>query len=137
MIKAVIFDFFGVLFLDGKNPNRPLLNYIKNELRPKYKIGILSNAAIDYAKEKFDQHDYALFDDILPSFAYGMPKPETGIYKLAAKRLDVKPGECVFIDDTSGHCQGAEAAGMKAILYKDLISFKNNLKELLAAGADD
>jgi len=137
MIKAIIFDFFGVLLLDGREPNRPLLDYIREQLKPKYKVSILSNASQDYAKEYFDRADYKLFDDILPSFAYDMPKPQAGIYKLAAQRLKVKPEKCVFIDDNQGHCDGAEAAGMRAIYFYNFGTFKKEFEKLLAAGADD
>ena len=46
MIKAIIFDFYGVIDLGGL-PNKPLLEIIKHDLKPRYKIGILSNAGRD------------------------------------------------------------------------------------------
>ena len=47
MIKAVIFDFFGVLE-HHLAPNREVLDYIQRELKPNYKIGVVSNVMADY-----------------------------------------------------------------------------------------
>jgi len=137
MIKAIIFDFFGVLLLDGREPNRQLLDLIRHELKPVYKISVLSNASRDYAKEYLDKTDYELFDDILPAFAHGMPKPQAGIYNLASQRLKVRPEECLFTDDNSGLCEGAVAAGMKSVYFYNVEDFRKEIKKILAAGPDN
>ena len=58
-----------------------------------------------------------------------MPNPE--IYKLAAKRLAVKPEECIFIDDMLKNVQAAESTGMKGIVYKDFADFLTKISELI------
>lgn len=37
------------------------------------------------------------------------------LLQLTAKRLNLKPEECIFLDDLAKNCEGAEAAGMVAI----------------------
>jgi epoxide hydrolase-like predicted phosphatase len=195
MIKAVIFDCFGVLttesfgafrnqyfensvenrakanklmgdlnagrleydvFLDGlaglsgiskekvldylsstKSPNILLFSYIRKELKPKYKIGMLSNAGGNWLKELFSEEDLKLFDDIVLSYEHGLIKPEPDIYLLASGRLGVEPGECVFIDDSQNHCEGARAVGMQAVPYKNFQQMKQGLEEILAPGANN
>lgn len=44
-------------------------------------------------------------------------KPEPEPLLFAAKKLKVKPGECVYIGDAETDKQAAEAAGMKAIIF--------------------
>lgn len=189
MIKAIIFDFFGVLVTEGFKqfcdtyfpndkekrrraielvtkhdaglvtkddyiqglislagvdsatvddhmssnvPNKPLLDYIKDELKPKYKVGVLSNSGDDYISQMLEPADLEIFDDIILSYQHGMVKPSEEIFRFAAKRLEVPPENCVFVDDSPNHCRGAQRAGMKAILYEDYSNFKTDIEKILA-----
>jgi epoxide hydrolase-like predicted phosphatase len=122
-------------YLSEGQPNQPLFDLIRGNLKPKYKIGMLSNAGDDWLDDLFNPEDIALFDDKILSFEHGMIKPDPRIYLLAAKRLGVKPDECVFIDDAQRHCEGAKAVGMQAILYKDFAQMKTELEHLLNQSA--
>ena len=47
-------------------------------------------------------------------------KPDPEIYLLAAERLDVRPGCCLYVGDGSYHeLSGAAAAGMRPVLIRD------------------
>lgn len=48
---------------------------------------------------------------------YKNPKPHPEPLLLAAKRLNVKPEESVYVGDTQSDIQSAKSAGMKMILY--------------------
>jgi putative hydrolase of the HAD superfamily len=121
----------------GNNvPNRPLLDFIGNRLKGKYKLGILSNSSEDYPGQLLDKIDYELFDDIVLSYKFKIVKPDPEIYKLAAHRLGVPPGEVIFIDDSYGHAEGARTAGMKAIFYNNFGQMKAELAKILTAGTD-
>src|SRR3990172_8698943 len=120
MVKAIIFDFFGVLTTpEGDLPNHQLLAYIRENLKPHYKLGIVSNAAADWVYEILDRKDVALFDDIIISHRAGIAKPELAIYEMALENLKVRPEDTVFIDDIELFCDAARAVGMQAILYQD------------------
>lgn len=111
--------------------NIPLLEYIK-VLSNKYKIGLLSNVSSNWIREEFlSASETKLFDDVLLSYEAGTTKPDPAIYHLAAKRLDVEPSECVFIDDGIFNCQGARDVGMQAIAYKSFVQCRNELEKLL------
>lgn len=111
--------------------NEKLLDYIR-ELSQNYKIGLVSNVGSNWIRERFlNDSEQALFDEFILSYEVGLIKPEPEIYNLAASRLGVEPEECVFIDDGEMNCHGAEAVGMKAILYSSFAKFKPELERLL------
>jgi HAD superfamily hydrolase (TIGR01509 family) len=124
-------------YLDENKPNEPLLDYVRSDLKPHYKIGMLSNAGNDWLKEMFTQEDIELFDDIVLSYKFGVIKPQPEIYDLATKRLGVASNECVFVDDQEKHCEGARQAGILAIRYQNFNQIRSNLKAILSADADN
>lgn len=185
-IKAIVFDCFGVLYLDahaslsieypdvaqqlsdinrqsdygmiersdyietvarltGETPtaverfvetehrlNKPLINYIQSKLRPYYKIGLLSNIGRDWINDFFDSHQlHDMFDAVVVSGDEGITKPHQRIYEIMAGRLNLRPEQCLMIDDREDNCAGADAAGMPAIYYRDFTSFKQQLEALL------
>ena len=58
-------------------------------------------------------------DEMVLSYKVQMKKPDSCIYREAAKRLCVDPEECIFVGDGgSNELTGAREAGMKAIQAK-------------------
>ena len=94
-----------------------LTRYLQS-LRPRYRVGLLSNAWND-ARAAFTQkyHLDKVMDTFVISAEEGMAKPDLRIYRLAAERLEVAPRECIFVDDRAGNVTGAEAAGMKGVVF--------------------
>lgn len=117
--------------IDNNIPDQQLFKYIKKELKPHYKIGVLSNAAANWLGEIFTKEQNALFDAIALSYEVGAIKPEPKAYETIAKRLGVKTAECIFVDDQQRYCLGAEKVGMKSIGYAEFAPFKERLKQLL------
>lgn len=116
---------------EGDLPDEELLDYIKS-LRKICKTAVLSNANRGVVERKIGQERVAeCFDDIVVSADVGMAKPDPRIYALAADRLGVEPGECVFIDDIPHLAEGARSAGMQAVVYKDFVQMKTELEALL------
>lgn len=115
----------------ANNPrNAELLDFIENELKSKFKIGLLSNVAKDRTKELFTDADIALFDDIVLSFQVGLAKPDPQIFMMAAERLGVEPDECVFVDDLSKYLLGAESIGMSTVLYTSMEGLRVELTKI-------
>ena len=124
-------------YLNRNKPNEPLFKLIRDELRPKYKIGMLSNSSANWLDELFTPEDINLFDDIILSYEVRVTKPDPRIYQLAAERLGVKVEQCILVDDIKRYVEGAEAVGMQAIWYRDFEKMKTGLEKILSAGADD
>ena len=110
--------------------NDALFDYIRDQLKPSYKIGLLSNAAEDRLAEMFRTDQVALFDATVLSFQIGAIKPDPMTYQTIAERLGVDVSECIFIDDQPKYCEGATQAGMVAIHYQGLSPLKLELNQL-------
>jgi HAD superfamily hydrolase (TIGR01509 family) len=94
-----------------------LTRYLQS-LRPRYRVGLLSNAWNDTRAALIQKyHLDKVMDTIVISAEEGMAKPDLRIYRLAAERLEVAPRECIFVDDRAGNVTGAEAAGMKGVVF--------------------
>lgn len=117
---------------DANEADEELLDYIKMELKPQYKIGLLSNAAENWLNRLFTPAQVALFDAITLSCELGVTKPDVRIYEDNMRKLGVEPNECVFVDDREKYCEGARVLGMQAICYENFAQFTHNLKEVLA-----
>ncbi len=130
MIKAIIFDFYGVVEQQGQ-PNKQLLDFIRQKLKPSHKIGLLSNSSGQGMPEFFSDKDELLFDDMVFSGQVGVAKPNPEIYKIAANKLGVEPIECIYIDDDDYRVEGAKVASMQAILYENFDQMKTELEKVL------
>lgn len=116
--------------IDVNAPNEPLFAYIK-QLKRKYKIGVLSNAANNWLAELFTSEQVALFDAVSLSYESGLIKPHPLAYEKIAAKLGVDVSECVFVDDQERHCAGAREAGMNAVVYNDFEQMKSDLERIL------
>ena len=94
------------------------------------RTALLSNSwGNTYPRDTWD----GMFDDVVISGEVGMRKPEPEIFLLAARRLDLKPEECVFIDDLELNVDGARAVGMTAILHTEYDETRRALETLFGA----
>jgi putative hydrolase of the HAD superfamily len=188
MIKAIIFDCFGVLAVDGWLPfkrqhfgerpeqlqkvtelnrqtdagllpydefirsvatmagvppeefraqieqtvvNEELLDYIAAELKPSYRIGMLSNVAGHWFEKKFDREQRKLFDAVTLSSQTGFVKPDPRAYEAVLTELELGAGEALFVDDREKNCSAAREIGMQAMVYRDFAQFRHDLTEVL------
>lgn len=111
-------------------PNEELFAYIERDLKPLYKIGMLSNASYNVLEHLFTPGQVALFDATALSFEVGLTKPQLDMYHVIAQRLGVQAEECVFVDDQQRHLEGAERAGMQGVLYTSVTDLKQAIEEL-------
>ena len=84
---------------------------------PKMKFAVASNHLSlmgDWIKSlPIGQH----FDVFFTSGDRGLVKPSAAYYYALARELEEPPANILFIDDTAANCEGAEAIGMKALLF--------------------
>jgi putative hydrolase of the HAD superfamily len=103
--------------------NKQLFEFIRDTIKPRYQVGLLSNAADNWLDNLFEPWQVALFDEIVLSYAVGMVKPDPAIYDLIATKLGVKPDECLFVDDIERFVTAARDAGMDGILFESTAQF--------------
>jgi putative hydrolase of the HAD superfamily len=100
-----------------------LLAYIK-ALRPKYRVGLLTNVGKGGLNRWFDAAMLETYFDVsVASGDIGYAKPEARAYEITADRLGVRTDECIMVDDRELNCVGAQAVGMQAIEYRSLEQF--------------
>lgn len=129
-------DEFAREKIDDNEPNEPLFDYIKTSLKPRYKLGMLSNAGANWLGEIFESEQVALFDVVALSYATGFVKPQRQAYHAIARQLGAEPAECIFIDDQLRYVEAARGVGMQAISYQDFAQMKRELEKLLADTED-
>jgi|JRYG01.1.fsa_nt_gb HAD superfamily hydrolase (TIGR01509 family) len=113
--------------------NEPLYNFLLT-LKPNYKIGLLSNIGRGWIQNFFDEHQlHDVFDAVVLSGDEGVTKPHPQIYELMSERIGANVNECIMIDDLPENVAGADAAGMKGIVYGNLRQMTKELEELLRA----
>ncbi|WP_423603883.1 HAD family hydrolase [Sphingomonas sp. MS122] len=82
----------------------------------------------------FRQEWPALFDrfrDVVVSGEEKLLKPDARIYNLALTRFGLEPHEAIFIDDNAANVAGAQAVGLRSVLFKGAPGLRG---ELAAAG---
>lgn len=112
-------------------------DYVKGwmqELKDRgYRLYILSN----YARRTYAQtreNALSFLEDVdgqIFSFEVHQIKPEPEIYQTLLEKFDLKPEECVFLDDRAENIRGAEAAGIHGIQFTGYEAAKAKLEEKL------
>ena len=112
----------------GMKPLEPMIEAVRRIRASDLLTGLVSNS---WSTGHYDRKLLAeLFDAVVISAEVGLHKPQPEIYRLAAERLEVEPGECIFVDDLKENCEGAVAVGMTAILHRNAPETIARLTEL-------
>lgn len=97
-----------------------------------YHCYYLSNFAHQAHFDCMDALDFLpCMDGGILSYQDKVIKPDADIYELLLARYDLKPEECVFLDDTEKNLPPAAKLGMKTILFRDK---EQAVRELEALG---
>ncbi|MET9563804.1 HAD family hydrolase [Streptomyces tauricus] len=101
------------------SPNVELIEYVRG-LRSRCRLGILSNSFVgarelETAMYRFDE----LVEQIFYSHEIGVCKPDPRAFDMTCARLEVRPADCLFIDDYDVNIDAARAAGLRAHLFED------------------
>lgn len=103
---------------------------IENLRQKGYKLALLSNHVkewVEYSELIFDYHK--LFHHTLYSYQLSLIKPDKDIFIALLKKLQVKPQECLFIDDSIKNIEAARELGMKTIQFISVKKLKKELKK--------
>ena len=104
---------------------------IVKKLKKQYKLGLLSNHIEDWLEETIENHHLnKTFDVIVTSYKSRKAKPDIRIYKEIVEQLQVKPTECVYIDDLEKNIPPAKELGIHTILFTNLEQLLEELRDL-------
>lgn len=105
-------------FWAGDALDERLVAFIR-QLRPRYQIGLISNAMDSLRRDLTHRWDIGdLFDSLTISAEAGCLKPDPAIYHQALAQLACRPSQALFIDDFLVNVMGAQAVGMHALHYR-------------------
>lgn len=98
-----------------------------------YKVFLLSN----YPKSFFELHSKKHFsflpyiDGKVVSAYVNLIKPDIRIYETLLNKYNLKPEECVFLDDREENVEGAEKAGIHGIQFLSYDDANRKLEQML------
>ena len=95
----------------------------------------------NWSRETFPlvRHRYPVFDlldGIVVSGEERTMKPYPALYRILLDRYGLKAEECLFIDDNPINIEGAEAVGIRGIVFNDADQLKTALDHLLPERCD-
>lgn len=123
-----------VHYYEHKTYNKALIN-LKNQLSEHYDVYILSNMnreAIEYLKKI---HIFDNTKGYVVSQDCGITKPNTKIYRVLCDKYNLKPDECLFIDDKRKNVNAATNMGMRGFVYEEnndeLVNYMKSLNMMV------
>ncbi|WP_421236928.1 HAD family hydrolase [Aeromonas jandaei] len=93
-----------------------------------YALSNMGHASIDWLEQH--QDFWRFFSGKVVSARVRMMKPEPDIYRYLLVSFDLKPAECIFIDDCPANVAAAEALGIRGMVFTDAASCRQQLVEL-------
>lgn len=124
-------DLFMQIIESGELPLRPGVARIVDEaIAKKLKLAVCSTSnerAVNLVVEKLlGEKRKSHFNAILAGDVVSKKKPDPEIYNLALQRLDLKPDECVVVEDSRNGLLAAKAASMHCIVTTNGYTEKEN-----------
>ena len=79
---------------------------------------------------------FKLLDGYVVSSDEKVIKPEAEIYQRLFNKFNLKPEECIFVDDRAENIKGGRRVGMDGIVFTDAKQYERELREKLEADHD-
>ncbi|MER5744574.1 HAD-IA family hydrolase [Streptomyces sp. NPDC002225] len=115
-------------------PNEELIAYVRG-LRGRCRLGILSNSFVGAREREETAYRFGeLVERIVYSHEIGIEKPDPRAFDAACAALDVRPQDCLFVDDVAANVEAAGAAGMQGHLFEDNARTIARIETHLTAG---
>ncbi len=109
----------------------PEVVQVIQELKNKFKIGLLSNFMSDWLSEILTRENLnQLFDAQIISSAHGVVKPEQAAFDKILTGLNVSANEAIFIDDRQMHVDGGRRAGIVSVLFTSAQELRQDLRDI-------
>ncbi len=101
------------------------------QLGKKHTLALLSNTDVLHYKKwsKLLGNDLNLFKQVILSFRVHAAKPSKEIFLEAARKLGVKPRQCIYIDDRAEYARAAAKVGMKGIRFVSVKQLRIDLEK--------
>ena len=110
------------------SPSRGIVEFLKFLKQKEYRLAIASSSPrrnIDLIIKKIETQTF--FDFIISGEEVERGKPEPDIFLKTAAAFNLRPGECIVVEDSTNGIKAAKAAGMLCIGYKNPTSGQQDL----------
>jgi len=111
---------FREIYFDALHGNEPMLDLMRELREGGFRMAILTNNVREWeelwrAKLPVDE----IFELVVDSAWVGMRKPDPEIYRLTIDRFgaQLRPRECLFVDDNELNVEAARELGLHAIRF--------------------
>jgi putative hydrolase of the HAD superfamily len=113
----------------------PQVLAVVDRARTRYRVAMLSNASDVLEEMLAGRYGVAdRFETILNSARLGLAKPEKAVYEEMLRRLELAPGEVVFVDDRAENVTAAAALGIHVIWYLGPEELERQMRAYLRDG---
>ena len=111
---------FKEIYFEALQPNPPMIDLMRELKEDGYRMAMLTNNVQEWeplwrSMLPVDE----IFEEIVDSAFVGCRKPEPQIYELTLERIGMPAEACLFVDDLQPNVEGAQAAGMQAVHFRD------------------
>jgi putative hydrolase of the HAD superfamily len=111
---------FRETYFEALDPNEPMIELMRELKAAGKRMAMLTNNVREWeplwrSMLPVDE----IFETVVDSGFVGCRKPEARIYELTLERIGLPAESCLFVDDLLPNCEGAEAAGMRAVHFRD------------------
>lgn len=130
--RKLAFDVHEVVDWEGRDRVEVVEAIRRLSLR--YRMGLLTNDATDWLGAGWRATWWLrdAFEVMVDAAEEGLRKPAPEIYLRCAERLDLAPGQIVFVDDLTVNVEGARAIGMQGLWF-DVTDPRGSVRRLLGA----
>jgi len=118
-------------FVTGEVPGmRELLVQLRKESFRLYGLTNWCSVVHDVMRRYSDV--FSLLDGQVISSEEHLLKPDVAIYERLLQKFSLAASECIFTDDREVNIAGAEAAGIRGIVFRDAAQYERELRKLIA-----
>ena len=110
--------------------NQKLIDFIKNDLKIKFKVGLLTNIPRSLL-ERILKEELNLFDFTFISSELKLIKPDKRIFELAVSKVGCPVNEILFVDDGQRNIEVAGSLGINVIFYNNFTSFLKEVRKYI------
>lgn len=130
----IVFDYYGVIDLDGRGSYNHELIKLINFLGKKHQIAIASNSYLTTLQSALQTAGLSsVVSKIIASSVLKVSKPDLDFWKLAADVLGSEASKILLIDDRPDNVKSAQSTGWQAINYQGVSQL---IKELGLVGVN-
>ncbi len=127
---------FKEIYFEALEPNPAMIELMRELKVAGYRMAMLTNNVREWEplwRPMLPVDE--IFETVVDSGFVGCRKPEPEIYALTLERVGLAAEACLLVDDIEANCEGARAAGMGAVHFRENEQAIAEIREALGNAA--